>query len=261
MQVEEPEDPLADLEPGEDPLDRLGYGMKSYFNLINYVTWVFFFLTIINWPIYSIFSSYDHYASSASAMYILGSMGNLGFASTECQITRIQAGETVLNCPTGVISEIVAYGVSLESENINNCNYNSTGTCNSVTSTSSAAQNKFNNCIGNETCFINNVQDIITGNSSTAATCKSDQGRLYVQYYCTQTDDELAEKRDIGALVSAITCFSNLFLLIMTLWMNRMTVLNKVDYDLDTLTAGDYSIDLRLSEKQRNYLAQDIANT
>jgi hypothetical protein len=139
MQVEEPEDPLADLEPGEDPLDRLGYGMKSYFNLINYVTWIFLFLTIVNWPIYSMYSSYDYYATSASASYILGSMGNMGFSSTECQITRIQAGETVLNCPTGVISEIVAYGVSLETENINLCNYNSTGTCNSVTSTSSSA--------------------------------------------------------------------------------------------------------------------------
>ena len=82
------------------------------------------------------------------------------------------------------------------------------------------------------------------------STCLDEDSSFFIQYTCTQDNEQLAEKREEGAVVSSIAVFSCLFFLIMIFYLRQTSQIHQVTVDVDTLTAGDYTVDLRISPQQ-----------
>jgi len=63
-----------------------------------------------------------------------------------------------------------------------------------------------------------------------------------VQFQCFQKPELLEQKRLDGAIIAGTSVFSALFFLIMVYFMRQATALNKVDWDVASVTAGDYTV-------------------
>jgi hypothetical protein len=49
-------------------------------------------------------------------------------------------------------------------------------------------------------------------------------------------------------MISCIAVFSALFFLIMVFYQKRIAVINQKEWDVETTTAGDYTIDMKITE-------------
>ena len=72
------------LTPGEDPINRLGVGMVTYFKMTNSMMNLFIVLTIIQIPLLQAYGSYG--ASHDQDSYLGGKymLGNLGGVAHNC---------------------------------------------------------------------------------------------------------------------------------------------------------------------------------
>ena len=110
----DPNEPLFDfyLEEGEDAMTRLGFGIVSYFGLIQTFLMVFFCMTIINIPVMYFNSTWGAFNAtkqlSWTAQY---TAGNLGQSMSRCLSLRMKANDIAIGCNTGIITEITHFGV------------------------------------------------------------------------------------------------------------------------------------------------------
>jgi hypothetical protein len=74
----------------------------------------------------------------------------------------MEANSIVLSCNTGIISEIVDYGIASSKEDPSYCLRNTTGQCNN--SLSSGIKTQLQACIGNATCKITNLKSQVISN-------------------------------------------------------------------------------------------------
>ena len=47
------------LEPGEDPMNRLGFGLTYYFDMIKMLMFALFVMSLINTPLFMVYSRYQ----------------------------------------------------------------------------------------------------------------------------------------------------------------------------------------------------------
>ena len=114
----------------EDPINMLGFGIVSYFNLIKGLILTFFILTLLNIPTMYIYATHSGFGKlSTSQMGNAVTLGNMGGSQTKCFSVGMQANSVVLSCGVGLISEIVDFGLQSSIEDPELCTYNKTGTC------------------------------------------------------------------------------------------------------------------------------------
>lgn len=70
-----------------------------------------------------------------------------------------------------------------------------------------------------------------------------------MQYKCEQDNDTLNEKREKGLAVAALTCLCGLIFLVTIFYLKRTSGLDFQKWDLDTLTAGDFTIEITVSDE------------
>jgi hypothetical protein len=71
---------------------------------------------------------------------------------------------------------------------------------------------------------------------------------FFVQYKCTISEEEKTEKRRIAALASAVSILSSLLLAAFIFYKKRSIFIMKELYDLETVTASDYTLQMDLTE-------------
>lgn len=57
-------------------------------------------------------------------------------------------------------------------------------------------------------------------------------------------------KHKEGSIVACIAVFSCLFFLVMNFYLRRMTQIKHVEWDVATVTAGDYTVDMKINQRQ-----------
>lgn len=72
------------LEEGEDPINRLGYGIISYFSLIKTLMQLYFVLTLVNLPTILEFQSFSAYEGENMSFLTKFTLGNMGESKTKC---------------------------------------------------------------------------------------------------------------------------------------------------------------------------------
>lgn len=84
---------------------------------------------------------------------------------------------------------------------------------------------------------------------------------LFIQYSCQVTSDELEIKRFQALKACCISMFSTLFLFAILNYLEGNIVIEKSEWDLQTVTASDYTIELKLSEQQVMGMKKEITQT
>eukprot|EP00347_Sterkiella_histriomuscorum_P023421 403334704 len=240
--------PKPQFQENEDPVDYLGLGVTSYFQVLRVLMFTFFVLTILHIPVMSMYKSHGNFNEETGEKASLKlSLGSMGFSQVKCTQTGMATDRIVLSCKTGFIGKIVDFGLNARFENRDMCIRNQNGVCHGSFNEKIVRQDLESTCLNQESCKINSLRSYVKFNQTV---CLDEDAQFFVQYYCTQSHEELSVKREEGALVGAIAVFSCFFFIIMIFYLRQLTQIQKVRWDLDTLTAGDYTVDLNISRDQ-----------
>lgn len=267
-----PDEPLFDffLEEGEDAMTRLGYGVVSYFNVIWTFLVIFTMITAINVPVMYANSQWAGFANirqlSGYAQYTLG---NLGASEARCLNVRLLSESLSVSCNTGQIGKITQWGVyakDTEADQRSLCSADgvsvSTGlSCASVSAKDHALYtDKLQPCEGQSSCLVHGIQDALPlGSQWGDSGCTlSETDSLFVQYTCVIPDDELKIKRHQALVSSCVNVFAALTLLSVIANRQGSIAIEKKEWDLQTVTASDYCLELSLSKDQVAGLRQEL---
>lgn len=273
MAVDEDGDPLFDffLEEGEDPIGRLGYGVVSYFSLIHTMMIVFALITCFFVPVMYNNSQWFGYDGVIGVSWMTTTtLGNLGQSETRCSSFKLIADDISIGCMTGKIKEVTHYGVyaaDSEADHKNLCSSDkslgvSTGNeCADLSShTHSFYTEKLEKCKGLRSCLIHHVHEYMPiGNQPDAPQCElKKNSSIYVQYTCHVSDEHISEKREQALFAACVSCFSCLVLLAVIKFRKGSIGIEKREWDLQTVTASDYTIEIKIYEEQYKKMMQEI---
>lgn len=257
-----PDEPLFDffLEEGEDAIGRLGYGVVSYFGLIYTFMVIFFLITCMNIPVMNNNAAWSAFANirqlSWTAQY---TAGNLGQSTSRCISVKMVGDDLSVGCNTGIITKITHFGVyakDSEADQRSVCSLDglsvSTGLqCDDLSSMDHPLYtDKLKSCEGQQSCIVHGLHDEVPlgaqpGNSQCVLT-ESDS--LFIQYSCVVADDELQQKREEALLSSCVNIFAALVLLAVIKYRQGSISIEKREWDLQTVTASDYTLEVKLDD-------------
>ena len=160
-----------DLEEGEDPMGRLGYGIVSYFQLIWTFLIIFFLLTCGHIPMmynYATWSAYEGEKQLSLTTQL--TIGNLGQSMPRCAAIKMVGNQLPIGCNTGSITSFTHIGVYAFNSEADHNGVCSTGNstesfgndCDSLSDKTSPLFQKLDDCIGKQSCIVDNVHDYIT---------------------------------------------------------------------------------------------------
>ena len=265
-----PDEPLFDffLEEGEDAMTRLGYGIVSYFSLIYTFMLIFFMISLLNIPV-----MYNNHKWSAFEQYNQISwttqftIGNLGGSEARCLNLKLVSESLSVSCSTGTISEITHFGVyqkDSEADQRGLCTSSgvsvSTGlSCDRLSSKEHPFYtDKLATCIGQPSCMLSDIHAEIPIGSNGEGCTLTEQDSVFIQYNCVISDEELAEKREQALLASCVNIFAALTLLSVIAYRQGSNSIEKKEWDLQTVTASDYTLEISLSQLQVSQMRRDI---
>jgi hypothetical protein len=106
-------------------------------------------------------------------------------------------------------------------------------------------QNEFTtSCVGTSTCTISTSSIWSTTASSD---CGSNNAYFFAQYSCTQSNEVLAWKHNWGALTACTTVLSGFLFLLTLMYLKENGRLKQIEWDVSTITAGDYTVEYEIS--------------
>ena len=112
MNTDEGDGDVFVIKEGQDAMTRFGFGIVSYFQLLNKFLRYFVVLSLLYSPV---LINYMRYRSSPHAppkkLFENMLMGNLGASSTNCVTYRANRNDIVFGCENGAIYEFVSLGV------------------------------------------------------------------------------------------------------------------------------------------------------
>lgn len=117
---------------------------------------------------------------------------------------------------------------------------------------------KLSACVGQQSCLIHDIHSEIPLGSNGPGCDISDQDSLFIQYDCKVDDDELTEKRHQALLAACVNVFASLTLLCVIAYRQGSISIEKREWDLQTVTASDYTLEVKLSKEQIAQMRNDI---
>jgi hypothetical protein len=134
---------------GEDPINYLGFGISSYFQMLKVFMVMFGILFLVHLPIMNIYGKYGAYKEEPlDKSTIKISMGAMGFAKTKCTSTGIATDKIVVSCQTGVISQFLDFGFAAKFEDRDQCIRNATGACATSFNRTKLGNDLESSCVG-----------------------------------------------------------------------------------------------------------------
>jgi len=91
-------------------------------------------------------------------------------------------------------------------------------------------------------------------------TCTTQHAKIYMQYKCEQNKSELNAKREKGLAVSICACIAALVFLVVIFYMKKMAILDFQMWDMKTLTASDFTVEMTVTEALWNQFIVNLAN-
>jgi hypothetical protein len=95
------------------------------------------------------------------------------------------------------------------------------------------------------------------GSQSFGSECETTEtSTFHIEYYCRVTDHDLAMKQKTALLASSLTIFTVLTLYAVSWFAKNLVRINNVEWDLQTRTAADYTLEIPISSRQCNEIAR-----
>lgn len=225
--------------------------MIAYRDLMFTFIILFSILTVLMIP--SMVFYKGHGAIKNPKGYSALSLGNMGYASAQCTSVPYELGKIPLTCPYGTISEIRSFGINpgtrtavkdacVETEDNKIC----------IDSLDPNFKNNIKSfCTGDkaDTCsFDINNDDLVLPGKTLDATCTTN-ALLFVQYTCAQPTEEIAQKKQQTAIIACLGIMVSLVFSICVYYLKRDSKLDQLDWDIETITPGDYSAQYEITDK------------
>lgn len=123
-------------------------------------------------------------------------------------------------------------------------------------------------CVGKKNCTLHTLKNKLDHTHPKYGKCTAREAQFFIQFECHHTDSELASRRYDGALVGSIGVFTCLFFLVMVFYLRKKTKLDQIEWDVSTITAGDYTVEIKITDtmftkfhnefRQQNYALETI---
>jgi hypothetical protein len=238
--------------------------------------WVYLLLTFIMLPAFIFYGQAGGLKQVSHGYYnSVFMMGNMGFNKAVCASTYVQlnGNNAALECEIGEMSEIiyagivpvtpgyswenVAYGYCGDpeaDEGTSKPEQAPPGTKSCTANYLNTAQLKEdfkNTCTGYNTCdfkaasYLNSAPEEPT---EANPDCITDPAKIYMQYKCSEGNSHLDKKREKGLVVSICACIAALIFLVVIFYMKKMAILNFQMWDMRTLTASDFTVEMTVTE-------------
>jgi len=194
-------------------------------------------------------------------------VGNLGASEARCINVKMVSESISVSCTTGQVSEVTHFGVyqkDSEADQRGLCtaegvNVNTGFDCSALSKKdSSLYTDKLQACIGQTSCMITGLHDDISLGPHGGDCNVKEQDSLFIQYSCKVTEEELKEKRQQALLAGCVEVFAALTLLSVVAYRQGSIAIEKKEFDLQTVTASDYALEVKLSREQIDQMKNDI---
>jgi hypothetical protein len=184
-----------------------------------------------------------------------------------------------VSCPYGTLGKIVSAGVLPEGtlgKDVYLCNWNAADEslktkCPIRTDLTSFIDTKLRGVDGKTTSASNKFDfRTVDGNGKETSnelfdnkktidpSCQTINSRVFVQYHCVMSDDTIVEKKGQAAMVSACAVLVVLVYLTVLFYFKRSSHLNQMQWDMETITPGDYTAEMEITEKQYQFFLTNI---
>jgi len=219
-----------------DPLNRLGYGVLSYFIVMRTLLFAFFCLSLCFLPLIRGYAHWDstdiHYPASTS-LIDKPPFGNLGESAANCEMFyhNTHGHVHLLGCQAGLITEVTQVGVYQEDSDAAKHQICTTQTrfdtgidCPDLTHMTTYIKDS---CLNKDACVLDSLASTIP------KTCPMDQNSvIFVQFNCIQSDEDVFTKRKMALQASCLTLFTTLAILWTIYSSEKQHVLNEQLWDL-----------------------------
>ncbi len=88
--------------------------------------------------------------------------------------------------------------------------------------------------------------------------CNNKDSLLYVQFSCVQTPDEMRTKYEHLSIVASVGVFVASLFLIVIYYMKRYSKMNQLDWDIQTITPGDYTLQYEITDEAYHWFLNTI---
>lgn len=120
---------------------------------------------------------------------------------------------------------------------------------------------------GLSTSFLTKIQsnslgftkdDLLSASATYDSADCFDNGQLVVSYFCTQTQQNQFDKHNQAATISCLGVFMVLVYLTILYKFKRASDLNRMKWDIETITPGDYTAQMEITEKAFKFFKENI---
>lgn len=182
----------------------------------------------------------------------------MGMSMTRCMSFKMMTDKVSVGCHTGIIGNFTSFGVyahGSQADELNSCNAEAgfdTGVpgCKGYSSReSNFFEDKLKPCQGKKSCVFKGLEDSIPQGTSylEGEECKIEPTTtLFIQYSCIVQSDEIELKRFQCLKACCISMFSTLFLFAILNYLEKNIIIEKSEWDLQTVTASDYTVELKI---------------
>ena len=263
--------PKSDLMIEDDPYLLLGYGMNSYFQIMVDLMIMCTLICVIAVPLMYVYASQGNNFTGLNVY----SLGNLGGSSITCTQTpfgvpgvkmTLQCADTTSTAINTAAEgdksgeRIMRYGlIKKGAEFTNYCSESAVPAADSCSQyLNSQIETDLQACNGETSCTLKDFSRYIKNPRTTPAECQADMTTLFVQVACQVPDNQLATRQISGLTLACAAVFISLFSINYLDYVKKVQENNYIEWDVKTVTSGDYSIEFDITPEFFDAFKQQI---
>jgi hypothetical protein len=231
------------------PIDELGFGIVAYLDILWSFFTIFVAFSILLVPTFWAFN-HGKAVDKVFKGYDETMVSNLGYSSTECEFMPISVGRVTMQCPFGTVGQVLDYGVNVPTieSPVDTCMNNDL--IRECKPDYDAINKKMNAGKGSEFHTIDfNLDTLYWNKNAKPKRCNNNSNYFFVQYSCVQEESVLKDKyTHLVTAVSTGTLICLIFFNAMR-YKNEQGKLQQVEWDVATITAGDYAVELPIPQE------------
>lgn len=191
------------------------------------------------------------------------SLGNMGGSESLCKFSPMDSKKLILKCTMGYLdSKNAIFGIVPHDSKVKNycVNNNVTQRCTQYMDMDKVQQILLSSCSDIHRCELNvaqMAQEVILANTTDdyVQKCMDSEANFFVQVPCVVHDDAKIERQVEGLFIGCMGVFMALFFVVFIDYLRSIFKNQYVEWDVKTITAGDYSVELKVTEKMwKNFL-------
>ncbi|CAI2372771.1 unnamed protein product [Moneuplotes crassus] len=221
----------------------LGYGFVAYFNFLEFIILIFTALTLLSLPSFYFYWNFREVQDENIGWMNKLSMGNLGYSHALCRDVHLGVGKLTLSCSTGVIKDVVSFGIIPEnSKTLDAClPTEETEVCSSVLNEDELTEIINHECLDKKLCTLD-VSSYVNQTIDQNPVCTGTEARFYTQVFCKALDEEEIEARkSIQFILIWTTIISALLYFIGFEFIDSYAESKLEEYDQITTTTSDFT--------------------